>query len=134
MCQTNWNAVTDYVLSSNPAGIAVYDQKGTSYGTAGSASTISQSGIAFTFRDSWGSGTVYCGYQGQVWFWMDKKPSQSSLYVKMDYEHTWSAATLQSFGISWPVGSAPTLDMNFVSAPYNFKIANQITLYSWPNF
>lgn len=62
MCKTDWNPVTGYVLDSNPAGIAVYDQNGTYYAYAGSASTIDKSGIVYTFQDSW-SGTNYTGYR-----------------------------------------------------------------------
>jgi hypothetical protein len=49
----------------------------------------------------------------------------------MDFEHTWTNANLSSFGFSWPVGSAPTINMVFNVTPANFKIANQITLSSW---
>lgn len=134
MCQTNWNAVTGYVFSSNPAGIAVYDENGNYYDFSGNANTISKSGIAYTFQDAFSNGGFggYIGYSGSVWFWLDSKPSQSQIYIKMDFQHTWSKASLSSFGISWPVSSAPTLSMSFSSTPSNFKIANQTTLSSWP--
>lgn len=130
MCQTNWDPVTGYILDSNPSGIAVYDQNGTYYPYAGNTSKIDKSGIVYTFQDSW-SGTNYCGYKGQVWFWMTTTPSQLPIYVKMDFEHTWTSASLSSFGFSWPVGSAPTINMTFSTTPENFKIANQIYLSSW---
>lgn len=131
MCKTDWNPVTGYVLASNPAGIAVYDQSGNHYPNAGSASKIDKSGIIYTFEDKWVD-TKYCGYKGQVWLWMNTPPTQLPIYIKMDYEHTWTDATLSSFGFDWPAGSAPTINMQFSTTPSNFKIANQITLYSWP--
>lgn len=130
MCQTNWNPVTGYVFTSNPAGIAVYDQDYTHYPHAGGASKIDKSGIVYTFQDAW-QGSKYVGYHGQVWFWLNSTPSQLPIYIKMDFEHTWTNANLSSFGFNWPVGSAPTINMVFNITPANFKIANQITLSSW---
>jgi hypothetical protein len=133
MCQTNWDAATGYVFSSNPARIAVYDNFGTEYINAGGASTISKSGIAYTFQDSWVNAYSYCGYHGVAWFYLDKVPTQLPLYIKMDFQHTWSSASLSSFGISWPTNSAPTLSMQFSTVPKNFQRSQQITLSNWPN-
>ncbi|OPX44880.1 hypothetical protein CLHUN_14340 [Ruminiclostridium hungatei] len=133
MCQTNWNPVTGYVFSSNPAQMAIYDNYGTLYDNAGSASVISKSGVAYTFQDKWITGiNKFCGYSGSAWFWLDTCPDQLPIYIKMDFIHTWTSAQLNNFGISWPVGSAPTLNMNFSTVPSKFMKADQITLYSWP--
>lgn len=131
MCQTNWNPVTGYQFASYPTGIAVYDQYGTHYPYAGNASKIDKSGILYTFQDSWYQGR-YCGHKGQVWAWLTLPPSQSPIYLKMDYQHTWSSASLSSYGFTWPAGSAPTINMQFNVVPSNFKVANQVTLSSWP--
>lgn len=136
LCQTNWNPVTGYVFTSQPAGIAVYDQDSTHYPSAGGVSSISKSGIAYTFQDSY-KGALwwikYCGYSGQVWFWLDRAPDQLPIYIKMDFTHTWSEAELDSAGIEWAAGSAPKISMKFKIAPKNFTLANQVTLSSWPS-
>lgn len=134
MCKTDWNPVTGYILASNPAGIAVYDQDGTHYPYAGGASKIDKSGIVYTFQDGWYNQMKYCGYRGQVWFWMNQQPSQLPIYIKMDYMHTWSAAKLSSFGFNWPSNSAPEINLKFDVVPKNFKRANQITLNNWRHY
>lgn len=133
LCQTNWNSATGYIFSSNPANIAVYDQNGTYYPYAGGISAISKSGIAYSFQDAWKGvwADQYCGYRGTVWFYLDQPPTQLPLYIKMDLTHTWSSATLTSLGISWPTGSAPTLNMQFSNTPSKQPYANQTTLYGW---
>lgn len=135
MCQTNWNPVTGYILASNPANIAVYDQLGTHYPNAGGPSRIDKSGIVYAFEDRWiprpVQDNLYVGYQGQVWFWLTKVPSQLPIYIKMDFLHTWTNASLSSLGFNWPVNSAPTISMTFSSTPSQFTKANQITLNRW---
>ncbi len=131
MYQTNFKPVTGYVYSSYPAYIQVYDQNGWLYDNAGSASSISNSGIAWTFQDAWQIG-AYCGYSGIVWFYLDEKPSQSPMYIGINFTHTWSDATLSSFGITWPTNNLPSLNMSFTSTPKSFTKTTQTTVYSWP--
>ncbi|AVX31872.1 hypothetical protein CTH_2333 [Carboxydocella thermautotrophica] len=126
----SWSPVTGYTFASNPAGIAVYSQNGTYYPNAGNASKIDKSGIVYTFKDGW-SGTQYIGYQGQVWAWLDSRPKELPIYIKMDYEHTWTDANLSSFGFSWTYPNPPSINMTWNTVPANWIIANQITLYTW---
>jgi hypothetical protein len=133
MCKTDWDPVTGYVFSSNPAGIAVYDNLGNHFPTAGGVSKIDKSGILYSFQDSWHL-MEFVGYRGQVWFWLDVKPTQTPIYVKMDLKHTWNAGTLSSFSFDWPLKSAPTIKATIGGSTLSADYANQITLSSWPNF
>lgn len=134
MYTTDYKAVSGYEYASNPGGITVYDNNGKSYSDAGGVSKISKSGIAYTFKDGWKNSSTYVGYSGSVWFWLNKKPINSTIYVNMNFQHTYSSATLKSCGISWTAGEAPSINMNFENTPSNWIAANQITVKSWPNY
>jgi hypothetical protein len=118
---------------SNPAGIAVYDQYGNYYSSAGWVRSINAADIVYSFQDAI-QGSYYVGYQGQAWGWMSSPPSQSPIYVKMDFEHTYRSGSVSNVTVSWSQGNrAPEISMTFGTQPSYWKKANQITVYSpWP--
>lgn len=61
-------------------------------------------------------------------------PSQSPVYVKMDFEHTYKSGTVSNVTVSWQPGRiAPEIQMTSGTQPSYWKKANQITVYSpWP--
>lgn len=136
MSRTDFSPATGYVLDSNPAGIAVYDQAGNYYSSTGATSKIDASGISYIYQDAW-LGTQYRGYKGQVWFWMTAPPTVNSsnpLYLKMHYIHTWTSANLNTFGLKWAAGTPPELNMTWQTVPAQWPSTQQITIYSWPSY
>ncbi|HVJ47733.1 hypothetical protein [Desulfitobacterium sp.] len=134
MSNTDFSPATGYVLASNPAGIAVYDQAGNYYSNTGATSKIDSSGVSYIYQDAW-LGTQYRGYKGQAWFWMTTPPTTSSsnpIYLKMHYIHTWTGANLETFGLKWQPGAPPELNMTFSTVPAQWPATNQITIYNWP--
>lgn len=131
MYQTNYQPVTGFVYASNPANIQIYDQWGTPYTGLGGTGAISNSGIAWAFQDKWQNGS-YAGYHGIVWFHLTQKPAQSTIYVGISYEHTWTTAVCNSYGISWVLDTLPVINMTFSIETQFIKPVNQITVTSWP--
>lgn len=130
--QSDFSKASGFVFASNPANIAVYDQNGKYYSDAGGPAKISGSGVAYTFQDEWLPGGIFVGYSGQVWFQLTTPPTKTNLYITMDYEHTYSASTLSSFGINYPTGSPPTITMSWTSVPKNWVRSNLVQLNGWP--
>ncbi|MEL7648747.1 MAG: hypothetical protein AAGU76_11680 [Sedimentibacter sp.] len=134
MYNSNFAPVSGYeYTSSNPTGIAVYDQNGTHYPNVGGLEDVSGSGLVWTFQDyyDWNN---YVGFKGQVWAWLDKKPTDSTVYLKLDYRHTYSSATFNSGTISWSSGTkAPSISLSFSVAPQAWTATNIYKILSWPN-
>ncbi len=133
MYNSNFGTVTGYEYSSNPAGIAVYDQNGTHYPDVGGLEDISGSGLVWTFQDyyDWNN---YVGFKGQAWAWLDKKPTDSTVYLKLDYRHTYTTATFNSGTISWAPGTkAPSISLSFSGVPQAWTATNIWKKPSWPN-
>lgn len=133
MSKTDGTSTTGQIFSSNPAGIAVYDQDGYHYTDVGNAAKISKSGVAYTFQDRWMWLNKYVGYSGQVWFYLDQRPLEDSVYITMTFEHTWEETyTSTEYGLSWG-GSYPEIYIKWNNniAPKNWTAVNQHTEYQW---
>ncbi len=133
MYNSNFRPVSGYEYAYGTAtGIAIYDQHGTHYPNSGSQATPVNSGLVWTFQDyyDWNN---YIGYKGQVWAWLAKKPTDSTVYLKLDYQHTFTGASLNSATISWPLNDKPSISLGFNIAPQAWTASNFWRIPSWPN-
>lgn len=133
MHKTDYTATTGQIWRSQPHGMALYDQWGNYHGS-GTPGGTSASALLMSFQDRWTAHYAYVGYQGSIWGWLDQKPSQSPIYLAMNFEHTWTDAQLQSLTFKFGNNSAG-LEAKFdrVLSRWVPPLHNQITVYNWPN-
>ncbi len=132
----NYGAVTGHLWSTNPAGIAVYDNLGYHYPNLGGLSSISLSALNFQYQDSYytlGAPIyIYTGYRGSIWGWLDRRPTNLPFYLVFNYIHTWSSAQLTSLTFNFSKGTHG-LSATWSIVPRLWHRVGQKTVTSWPS-